>query len=190
MSMAMFLLVVGNVIAADDADTKISVRSLQGESKKALIRIVNQSAGEQAVLRIKDQQGYVLHREVLGGEDAYMKKYDFSSLPSGEYTVEVRTKSGSTEETFSLTDGRARAMYFKPAIKVEPQKVSVIFQNRIDSPVSLKLFDQRGKVLYEEQVASQEKFAKGLDLSKLATGQYSLAILGDNYVYTKSIDVQ
>nr|WKN39375.1 hypothetical protein K4G66_11805 [Tunicatimonas sp. TK19036] len=188
MSIATFLLVAGNVLAADGTDTKISVRSLQ--SKKALIRIVNSTAVNQAVLRIKDQQGYVLHREVLNGEDAYMKKYDFSSLPSGEYTVEVRTDSGITEETFSLAEGNARAMYFKPAIKVEPQKVSVIFQNQIDSPVSLKLFDKSGHLLYTESVASQEKFAKGLDLSRLEAGQYSLAILGENYVYTKSIDVK
>ncbi len=190
MAMAAFLLLVGNVLAADDSDTKISVRSLQSESKKALIRVVNAQSVEQAVLRIKDQQGRVLHREVLKGEDAYMKKYDFSSLPTGEYVVEVRTSAGVTEETFSLNEGQTQAVYFKPAIKVEPQKVSVVFQNRINSPVSLKLFDERGRVLYEEQVASQEKFAKGLDLSKLNGGQYSLSILGDNYVYTRSIDVK
>ncbi|MEM9675294.1 MAG: hypothetical protein AAF992_22070 [Bacteroidota bacterium] len=190
MAMAAFLLLVGNVLAADDSDTKISVRSLQSESKKALIRVVNAQSVEQAVLRIKDQQGRVLHREVLKGEDAYMKKYDFSSLPTGEYVVEVRTNAGVTEETFSLNEGQTQAVYFKPAIKVEPQKVSVVFQNRINSPVSLKLFDERGRVLYEEQVASQEKFAKGLDLSRLNGGQYSLSILGDNYVYTRSIDVK
>jgi len=190
MTMAAFLLVVGTVLAADDSDTKISVRSLQSESKKALIRVVNTESVEQAVLRIKDQQGRILHREVLKGEDAYMKKYDFSSLPTGEYVVEVRTENGITEEAFSLSEGQTQAVYFKPAVKVEPQKVSVVFQNRIDSPVSLKLFDERGRVLYEEQVASQEKFAKGLNLSKLNSGQYSLSILGDNYVYTRSIDVE
>lgn len=190
MTMAACLLVVGSVLAADDSDTKISVRSFQNGSKKALIRVVNSTSVEQALLRIKDQQGRVLHREVLKGEDAYMKKYDFSSLPSGEYVVEVRTENGITEEAFSLSESKAQVVYFKPAIKVETEKVSVVFQNRIDSPVSLKLFDERGQVLYEERVASQEKFAKGLDLSRLNSGQYSLAILGDNYVYTRSISLK
>ena len=54
----------------------------------------------------------------------------------------------------------------------------------------MKLFDKSGHLLYTESVASQEKFAKGLDLSRLEAGQYSLAILGENYVYTKSIDVK
>ncbi|MEM9829408.1 MAG: hypothetical protein AAF944_02155 [Bacteroidota bacterium] len=188
--MATFLLVIGSVIAASDNDTKISVRSLENESKKALIRVAGANSIDQATLRIKDHVGRVLYREVLNGEDAYMKKYDFSRLPDGEYVVEVRTKNGITEEAFSLNEGASEAVYFKPAIKVEPQKVSVIFQNQISSSVSLKLFDERGRVLYEEVVPSQEKFAKGLNLSKLSRGQYSLAILGDNYVYTKSIDLK
>ncbi|MEM8969259.1 MAG: hypothetical protein AAGE93_22775 [Bacteroidota bacterium] len=190
MAMAALLLVVGSVLAAGDTDTKISVRSLENESKKALIRVASASSVDQAILRIKDRVGRVLYREVLTGEEAYMKKYDFSRLPSGEYVVEVRTKTGVTEEAFSLNEGAANVVYFKPAIKIESQKVSVVFQNRINSPVSLKLFDERGRVLYEEQVASQEKFAKGLNLSKLNQGQYSLAILGKNYVYTKSIDLK
>ncbi len=190
MAMAALLLVVGSVLAAGDTDTKISVRSLENESKKALIRVASASSVDQAILRIKDHVGRVLYREVLTGEEAYMKKYDFSRLPSGEYVVEVRTKTGVTEEAFSLNEGAANVVYFKPAIKIESQKVSVVFQNRINSPVSLKLFDERGRVLYEEQVASQEKFAKGLNLSKLNQGQYSLAILGKNYVYTKSIDLK
>jgi len=187
---AAFLLIVGNVLAADDSDTKISVRSLKNESKKALIRIASVGSAEQAVLRIKDQNGRTLYRETLTGEKAYMKKYDFSRLPSGEYMVEVRTANGTTQEAFSLNEGTAQAVYFKPAIKVEPQKVSVVFKNQINSAVSLKLYDQAGRVLYEERVASQDKYAKGLDLSKLNRGQYSLAISGDNYVYTKSITLK
>ncbi|WKN45723.1 hypothetical protein [Tunicatimonas pelagia] len=187
---AVFLLFVGNVVAASGTDTKISVRSLENESKKALIRVASVGSSEQATLRIKDENGRTLYRETLNGEDAYMKKYDFSRLPSGEYVVEVRTANGTTKEAFSLNEGAAQAVYFKPAIKVEPQKVSVVFKNQINSSVSLKLFDQDGRVLYEERVASQEKFAKGLDLSKLNRGQYSLAILGNNYVYTKSIDLK
>ncbi|WP_424584566.1 hypothetical protein [Tunicatimonas sp.] len=187
---ATFLLIVGNVLAAGDTDTKISVTSLENESKKALIRVASVGSSEQATLRIKDQNGHTLYRETLTGEEAYMKKYDFSRLPNGEYVVEVRTANGTTQEAFSLTEGTTQAVYFKPAIKVEPQKVSVVFKNQINSPVSLKLYDQDGRVLFEERVASQEKFAKGLNLSKLSRGQYSLAILGDNYVYTKSIDLK
>ncbi len=78
-------------------------------------------------------------------------------------------------------------MYFKPAVQIDEAMVKVMFKNSIASPVSLKLYDRFGEVLYQETVACQEQYAKGLNLSKLDAGQYSLSLTGANYVYSKSI---
>lgn len=110
-----------------------------------------------------------------------------ANLPGGEYTFELRSNEGVSEETLTLSSGVAQTMYFKPAVRVEAETVNVMFKNSIASPVSLKLYDRYGNVLYQETVASQDKFAKGLNLSKLVAGQYSLSITGDDYVYFKSI---
>ncbi len=180
----------GVVLAAEGSDATVSIRQIKSEQKKAIIRVTNLAEGSTAILKIKDTQGHVLHREAIQQSDAYMKKYDFSSLPSGEYLVELSTKGGTITESFDLTSGKAESQYFKPAVQVEPGMIKVAFVNRIASPVSLKLYDRRGDVLYQETVSSQETFSKGLNVSKLMPGQYSLAIQGNNYVYSKSIDVK
>ncbi len=181
-----------SIVVADDVDldANLSVRHIKSEQKKALIRITNLSEGQSAILRIKDKQGHVLYREVIKQSQAFAKKYDFSELPSGEYLVEVKTPEGTMTESFALESGQANPMYFKPAVQVEPGLIKVAFINRIASPVSLKLYDNRGELVYTETVPSQEKFAKGLNVSKLSAGQYSLSLLGDNYVYSKSIQVK
>lgn len=175
---------------AKESDAKVSVKQIDAKSKKAVIRITNLTSEGNAILRIKDTKGYVLHKEVIRQNDAYAKRYDLSSLPNGEYLVELKTKQGTIQEKLSLKAGETKAMYFKPAIQVEPGMVKVAFMNRIEAPVSLKLYNDRGNVLYEESVASQETYSKGLNVSKLDAGQYSLAILGDNYVYSRSIEVK
>lgn len=175
---------------AVDPDAKVSVKQIKSEQKKALIRITNLSDDKPAILRIKDKQGNVLHKEVVDQSKVYAKKYDFSELPNGEYVVELKTTEGVIKETFALEAGKTNSMYFKPAVQVEPGLIKVAFINRIDTPVSLKLYDERGEVLYEEMVPSQEKFAKGLNVSKLHAGQYSLAVSGSNYVYSRSIQVK
>lgn len=177
------LLASGSVIAGD-ADPSISIRKSQGE-KQTLVRVANLTTGS-AVLRLKDAQGRVLHREAIKG-NAYMKKYNLASLPEGEYTFEVRSAEGVSQETFTLSAGTAQAVYFKPAVQIDEEMVKVMFKNSITSPVSLKLYDRYGKVLYQETVACQEQYAKGLNLSKLGAGQYSLSLTGANYVYSKSI---
>ena len=178
------LLLLHSSAMANDPDTDISVRQSEGE-KQTLVRVYTLSEGT-AVLRLKDAQGHVLHREAIKGH-AYMKKYDMANLPAGEYTFEVRSDEGVSQETFTLSSGVARTMYFKPAVRVDAETVNVMFKNSIASPVSLKLYDRYGKVLYQETIASQDEFAKGLNLSKLVAGQYSLSITGDDYVYAKSI---
>ena len=181
---AIALLLASSGAIAGDADPSISVRSAQGE-KQTLVRVANLSTGT-AVLRLKDAQGRVLHRETIKG-NAYMKKYNMANLPIGEYTVEVRSDEGVSQETFTLNEGKAQVAYFKPAVQLDDETVKVMFKNSIASPVSLKLYDRFGDVLYQETVACQEQYAKGLNLSKLAAGQYSLSLTGDNYVYSKSI---
>ena len=175
---------------ADEPEAKVSVRKIDAENKKALIRITNLPSEGSAILRIKDMKGYVLHREMIRQNDAYARKYDLSNLPNGEYIVELTTQEGVTKEGLSLNAGKAEVAYFKPAIQVEPGLVKIAFKNSIEAPVSLKLYDNNGRLLYQERVASQEEYAKGLNVSRLSAGQYSLAISGDNYVFSKSIAVK
>ena len=178
------LLFISGRAMADDTDTSISVRHTQKE-KQTLVRVCNFSPGK-AILRLKDEAGRVLHREAINGH-SYMKKYDMASLPSGEYTVEVRSEEGVSREVFTIGAGTPTAVYFKPAVQVEEDLVKVMFKNSIASPVSLTLHDRFGEVLYQTTVASQEQFSKGLSLARLTGEQYSLSITGDNYVYSKSI---
>ena len=182
LAVATLLLLGSSALAADDTD--ISIRK-SADGQQTLVRVCNLSEGT-AVLRLKDAQGHVLHREAIKNH-AYMKKYNLANLPSGDYTIEVRSHAGLSQETFTLSRGEAHAMYFKPAIRMDNATMSVQFRNSVASPVSLKLHDRYGKVLYQETVAPQAEFAKGLNLSKLKAGQYSLSITGDDYVYSKSI---
>ncbi len=182
--LAIALLLTGTTAIAGDSDPDISIRKSQGE-KQTLVRVANLTTGS-AVLRLKDAQGRVLHREAIKG-NAYMKKYNLASLPEGEYIIEVRSSEGVSQEAFTLSAGATQAVYFKPAVQIDQETVKVMFKNSIASPVSLKLYDRYGEVLYQETVACQENYAKGLNLSKLGSGRYSLSLTGDNYVYSKSI---
>ncbi len=183
---------VGLLLANDHegTNTLVSVRQIKSEPKKAVISIANLPDDQQAFLKIRNEKGRVLHKEVINKQQAFARKYDFSALRSGEYTVEIRTKAGIVTESFTLQPQQATPLYFKPAIQVVPDMVKVAFINPMNTPVLIKMYDQVGKVIYKEEVSSQEKYVKGLDISSLEAGLYSLAILGNDYVYTKSIDVE
>lgn len=182
-----------SIVLANDAegsDATVSVRQIKSEQKKAVIRITSLSAKQPVVLRIKDKKGSVLHKKAIKQSEDYTKKYDFSDLPGGEYIVELSTRDGVISKSFVLTDGHTNPKYFKPVVQVAPGMIKVAFVNRISSPVSLKLYDQAGRMIYEERVLSQAIFSKGFNVSRIKAGLYSLTILGDHYVYSKSIRVK
>lgn len=188
LTMFALLMVHTAIFAAEDEGINIRVRKVKSSEKVAFIRVRYLSEQTSATLRIKDRRGVTLHREELR-DGLYMKKYDFSSLPVGKYTVEVRTKEGVTKEPFQILS-RRQAIYFKPGVQVESDMVKLAFMNKVDTPVYVRLYDRHGKVMYEEKVASQEMYAKGLNVSKLLRGQYSLSIVGDNYTYARSIELK
>ena len=187
LTMAAYFAICVFALAADDVSTSITVK--QTGEKQALIRIANLSEVSNAVLKIKDEDGHTLYREVIS-EHAHMQRYDFSGMPDGTYEVQVKTAEGTSTEVFEISAGKNSPVYFKPAIQVEQQVVKVAFMNKIDTPLTLKLYAEDGKVLYEENVASQAVYAKGLNLSQLEAGQYSVSLVGDNYTYSRSVDIR
>jgi hypothetical protein len=189
---ALAMLWAVNVNAADDDKTQLSVRALQGE-KKAVVRVVNLSGEQASVLSIKDQAGRILYKENIKSGNVYAKRYDFSSLPAGVYAVEISQGEEVTKKTFNL---ESEALSFKTdlsvievrsVVDVEPNLVKVLVQNQKSTDVKLRLYDAYGKVLHEESVAPNQTIAKGLNLSKVGAGRYSIAVTGENYQYTKII---
>lgn len=189
---ALAMLWAVNVNAADDDKTSLSVRALQGE-KKAVVRVVNLSGDQASVLRIKDQNGQILYKANIKSGDVYAKRYDFSTLPAGVYAVEVVQGKEVTKKTFNV---EAQELSFKNAlavtevrsvVDVEPDLVKVLVQNQKESSLQLRLYDVYGKVLHEESIAPHQTIAKGLNLSKVGAGRYSLAVTGENYQYTRNI---
>ena len=189
---ALAMLWAVNVNAADDDKTRLSVRALQGE-KKAVVRVVNLSGEQASVLRIKDQAGHTLYKVNIKDGSVYAKRYDFSTLPAGVYAVEVTQGKEVTTQSFNLG---SQALSFKndaavtevrSVVDVEPDLVKVLVQNQKTTSLKLRLYDVHGKVLHEESIAPNETIAKGLNLSKVGAGRYSLAVTGENYQYTKNI---
>ena len=181
-----------NVNAADDDKAQLSVRALQGE-KKAVVRVANLSGEQTSVLCIKDQSGRILYKESIKSGDVYAKKYDFSSLPAGVYAVEVAQGKEVTKQSFNLASEElsfktdAALLEVRSVVDVEPNLVKVLVQNQKSTEVKLRLYDAYGKILHEESIAPNQTIAKGLNLSKVGAGRYSLAVTGENYQYTKNI---
>lgn len=173
----------------DKVSTQLSITQSTTDQKKAIIRVGNLVEGRKSFLKIKDKKGRLLHAETIHGQTSFVRTYDFSGLAGEEYIVEVRSKEGVASQKFT-TKSQQEDVYFKPVIKTERGMIRVVFKNPLDSPLTLKLYDKSGQIVYHTQVASQEVFAHGLDVSRLHHNQYSLKLKGEHYAYSKTISTR
>jgi hypothetical protein len=173
----------------DGKDTEVAIAQSMNGEKKAVIRVDNLVEEQKTLLKIKDEQGRVLHSEMIHQAPTFVRTYDFSGVKGNTYTVEVVSKAGKTRETFDINPS-ANTVYFKPVIKTESGVIKVVFQNPLESPVTVKLYDRYNHMIYEAKVNAQEIFAQGLDVSHLSRGQYDLSLTGTNYAYSKTISTR
>lgn len=173
----------------DGKDTEVVVAQSSDGDRKAVIRVDNLLKEQKSLLKIKDEQGRVLHSEIIHQAPTFMRTYDFSGVKGKTYTVEVLSKAGKTKETFDIATS-ATKVYFKPVIREEAGVIRVVFQNPLESPVSVKLYDRYNHVIYESTVDAQEVYAQGLDVSHLDRGNYDLSFASDGYAYTKTVSTR
>lgn len=174
----------------DKAGARLNIISSPDHQKKATIQISNLDEARKSFLKIKDNRGRLLHSETIHNQSSFTRTYDFSNLKGEKYIVEVRTKEGVASQTFNVKAKKDRKVYFKPVIKTEKDVIKVVFKNPMSDPLSLRLYDANGQVVYTAKVPSQEVFSTGLDVSKLRSKQYKLSIWNSDYVYSKNINTR
>mgnify|MGYP001114659505 CR=1 FL=1 len=177
--------------ANDNGGTETSVsitQSMSGE-KKAVIRIDNLLEEQKTLLKIKNERGRVLHTEVIHQAPTFIRTYDFSKVEGNNYSVEVLNNENKVTKTFKIKPTQD-VIYFKPVVRTEDGVIKVVFQNPLETSVSIYLYDKHNHLIYETKVASQEIYAQGLDVSHLRKEKYELTLLSENYAYSKKISTR
>ena len=176
-------------VHATDFENKISIEVLEGESKNTLVRVFKAQANEKSVVCIRDVERHVLYREEIRGTMA--KKFNFEKLPVGKYFLEVRTKGKKTKkEVFYVRDNSKTVANFRPTLRMKQEQVDVLFQNPIASKLTLRIYTGHSRVLYEEEVAAQQEYAKTINTSELKRGNYTLSIIGKGCAYTRNLKIK
>ncbi len=158
-----------------------------------VVRVWNLSTAAPATIQVLDKNGKVIYQEKVSGQESQLKKYDFSRLQHGKYSLVLKSETGSVTKSFVVgVDGKVREqnqalLQFKPVVFVKNNQVQVMFENKSSVALSVALFDKNGNTLYTETVAGNQSYAKAIRLEQLPAGQYTVEVKGQDYRYQKSI---
>ncbi len=161
-----------------DQNTKavsVSITNIQGEVKVSL----------------ESAQGDVFYEEEVLKTPRYSKKLILSQLENGAYRLVVKRNFSKTVQPFVITDNgvtmNAAELREKllPVVHQKGNVVDVSYLSAVATDVSVRIYDNEGKLVFEDTKPNVTQFAKRFYLTKLYGGAYVMEVrAGDETQYT------
>jgi len=153
----------------EDATANAKVVALSNGVYK--LYYVDQIPQGKVVVTILDQVGELVQKDVIRNESAFVRPYNFSKQPAGNYTMVVDNgqKSFSTTLTFGVVNA---AQDLKVAVEeAGDNRFKLVVKEANMTPVSVSLTNVEGEVIFTELISRQANFSKVYNLNRILKGQ-------------------
>ena len=132
-------------------------------------------------LSILNEKGAKLYSQRIANEEGFARQFDFALLPDGKYIFEVVSPEGVK---ITETVMHKKSTVSKPSSKLlanvlnidGKNKFSLTVLNSNNEPVSIKIYDDRGRLLHKEKVTQLNRFRKTYDLKNHAVSSLQFVV--------------
>lgn len=140
---------------------------------------------------INDNKGYAIYSGTFKKDGTYSKKFDFSNLKDGLYTLEISKdfeiviKPFEIKEhnVFFLEDKETKA--FKPVVRIDNNTLMISQLNLDKTPLDVELF-YNDELIYSDQLKGGKVLERVYKLPKEERGEYYVSLKsGDRYFYDR-----
>ncbi len=153
----------------------------------SLVKLFYKAGKESNVkVTIIDAEDKIVFTEEIKHVEGFMRPYNFSNLPEGDYTFELVDHSGKKIEKISYRNGKIERLANLIQIVSEGDKYLLTIPNKGKGIFDVKIYDTAGNLLYTHAEEADGDFAKVYNLSKVS-GKFSFEIT-DKSGSTKFID--
>lgn len=127
--------------------------------------------GEQTgkvTVTIYNKAGVVLFRETFRNTDQFMRPYNFSKLPPGEYSIEIMDGQGKRYEkvTHAVNSEKIRVAHLT-RLSDRESKYMLSVPNKGHDEIQVKIYDGKNSIVYQGTETITGNFAKVYDLNTI-----------------------
>ncbi|HIB36231.1 hypothetical protein [Mesonia sp.] len=180
------LLVVGyNAQAAKSFDVEVA--------KNQILMVELNDAQEGDMLTLLDTEGKVLFKEAQLSSK-FQKSLSFELVPDGTYYLHLEdsnsvysreiTKTGS-----SISVNKDSRIIFKPTFKQVEKQVRLSFTNPNKENTQVFIYDEKGNIISSLE-NNDLVLKKTFDFSKIANGNYTVAVLAGSRSFYKNVTIK
>lgn len=118
----------------------------------------------------------LVYWETIRDVDGFSRPYNFDGLPEGKYTIEVSGKGVHAVANVVHGEAKVQRQAVVKRIEGEPNKFIVSVPNKQPDVLSIKIYGDNDRVVYEETAEVTSDFAKVYNLQQF-TGKFSFEII-------------
>lgn len=175
-TLALLTVIGASVAYASDSVSVATICKIVVEADEKYRIIYQAPAEENVTVQILDKKNELVYTEKLK-TSGFVKKYDLSYLPKGEYQIEV--KSGEYLFSEKLVVGDVSGFNFL----LTPQKdraVSIVGSHRDGKDMTIYILDQDDQVVYRESIDNTQQVHKRYNFSELKGESVTFLLYHDN----------
>lgn len=172
---------------------------LEGSSKtkESYVTFSNVKIG--SILRLKDASDEIIYKETITVSGQYLKKFDFTFLPTGNYYFELEKDIEITTKTFSVNvnsislNNEKETKFYKPIVTKKGPRLFISQLALNQEPLNLKLYYENGmgdySVIYTQTLKDDIILESILKLSEKRKGIYKLFLYSGDHVFEKTFNL-
>lgn len=149
------------------------------ESERAYVEISNATLIQYEIDVRDDFGNLVFFKKTVEPTAEYKRKYDFSALEDGNYTLSVRAEKELNQTKFSINRGEIEILkerkIVEPHFTMDGKEWKMSYLNFPMEKISLYVYDGN-QLLFEKKIDPVFAVHEGLDLSNLYPGNYQIVL--------------
>lgn len=170
----------------------------ENKAKESYVTFNNVKKG--SLLRLKDASNKIIYKEEIKVSGQYIKKFDFTFLPSGNYYFELEKDLAINTKPFKVNtnsitfDDKKATDFFKPIVTLKGSKLLISQLSLNKQPLKLKLFYENGigdfDEIYNQTLSGNIILESILKLSEKRKGQYKIVLYSENHMFVEVFNLQ
>lgn len=186
LSVLIVLMIVSSVVFARRIDNPgVAVRTAVVKSGTTFKLYYKGTEQNDVKVSILDAGRNVVFSETLRKVGGFVRPYNFSNLPEGDYSIEIADKNGRHSEKVSYEIPNLEKLAHLRKVSGGEEKYLLTVSNKEANDLTVKIFDASNTMIYDHTEEIDSDFARVYNLERFS-GRFTFEITDGNGV-TKSL---
>jgi hypothetical protein len=176
LSVLAVLMVVSSVVFARRLETPGAAPSAAIVKSGSTFKVYYKGS-EQADVKVSiwDATDHLVFSETLRKVDGFVRPYNFSSLPEGEYTIKISDKFGRQIEKITYKKEKSEPLAHLLKVGGSEAKYLLTVSNKEENGVTVRIYDSANNVIYNKKETVTSDFAKIYNLEGIG-GEFTFVV--------------